>query len=324
MSIFDLVIRNFFTAPLISFFLGGLLSLCKTRIFLPQRMGKFLTFAILFLIGFKGGGPLVEHFDRKAIFILTVLIGWGFLLPFIAYGFLRISTKLDKLTASALSASFGSISVMTFVAGTSFLESLNVGFEKLVIGMLAIMEIPGIISGLLLAKASGNLSSDSLSRWQLVREALLNKTVFAIFGGLILGSASSYFQLGGFIDPIILSFKFLLCLFLFDMGQRIAKEVRHAKTLSWPLSLFGFYMPLIGAATGLAVSYLFKLDSGTGTLIALLTASASYIAVPAAMRIALPKARESVYLPLALGITFPFNVLVGIPVYYKIAVELLG
>lgn len=305
----------------LSFLFGFLFSFIRAGYVLPVKIHRFLTLSILLLVGFKGGGPLVEHFSDEAPLLLALLVLWGLIHPFLSFYLLKISTRIDSSTAAAVAASFGSISVMTFAAGASFLESADIGFQKLLIGIMAILEVPAIVSGLFLAKRSGEVSS--LDWKKMILEAFFNKSVLTIFLGLLLGALFHFFRFDSLAEPIVGCFKPLLCLFLLDMGLHVGRHRAQFKLFSWPLTLFGVYMPLIGASVGLLISYLLNLDVGTGTLIAVLTASASYIAVPAAMRAALPQARESIYLPLALGVAFPFNVFIGIPIYYRIASEIL-
>jgi hypothetical protein len=184
------------------------------------------------------------------------------------------------------------------------------------------MEIPAIISGLFLAKSFKG--ADSRSRKGVLAEAIFNKTVLFIFAGMAFGFFCYLMQWKVVPDKIFLLFKPFLCLFLFNMGWLVGRHREDLGQFSWSLSLFGLYMPLIGGAFGIFLSSLFHLDVGTGTLIAVLSASASYIAAPAAMRVALPEAKEAVYLPLSLGVAFPFNVVVGIPLYYQAALKFLG
>jgi hypothetical protein len=191
-----------------------------------------------------------------------------------------------------------------------------------VIAVLATMEVPAIFSGLFLSKWKNE--SAVLNTKQLWTHTLLNKTILMIFSGMAIGMICYRWQLSYLPTHILSVFKPCLCLFLLNMGLLIGKQKKDLAHFSWPLSLFGFYMPLIGGAFGLMLSYFLGLDAGTGTLIAILSASASYIAVPAVVRIAIPEAKEAIYLPLSLGIAFPFNVLIGIPLYYVSALKLLS
>ncbi len=325
MGIFDLVLKNLFNAPLICFLIGAGWALFRNRPFLPNQIHRFLTLYILFCIGLKGGTPLVHYFGLRPMFfgvILGSLVLWGFFQPFLSFYLLRFFTRVNLTTAAAISACFGSISVMTFIAGTSFLDAMHVKYEGLVVAMLAIMEIPAIISGILLAHVYGESRPSNLGK--LFIETVFNRAILAIVAGLLVGGILSADRFLGFHQIFTISFQPFLCLFLFDMGLHVGLHRASLRSFSWSLSAFGFYMPLIGAFVGLLISYLFGLDAGTGTLIAILTASASYIAVPAAMRIVLPHAEEAIYLPLSLGVAFPFNVVIGIPLYYLVASKLLS
>jgi hypothetical protein len=286
--------------PIISFAIGTLFP--NIKIF--QKINYFLTIYILFALGLKGGGQLALHqetFSIKFFVLLGLLTLWGFLQPFLSFRLLKRFTTLDTPTAAAVSASFGSVSVMTFVTAVSFLEQKFISYEPYAIVALTLLEIPAILSGIFLGKKEGSPQIGSI-----IKESLCNKAILSLVGGVIAGL---------FID-IALPLQPLLCLFLFFMGIQVGQ---HKGLFKSSLSLFGVLMPLFSGFVGIIISYLCHLDPGTATLIAILTASASYIAVPAAMRLALPEAKEAIYLPLALGITFPFNVIIGIPLFYAIA-----
>lgn len=252
---------------------------------------------------------------------MGVLVLWCLIQPFISYALLRKFSRVDSATAAAIAACFGSVSVMTFATGTAFLEKLDVPFQPQTVAFLAVMEVPAILSGLFISKWMS--CSEGKPTKNLWIETLLNKTILMLLLGMIVGVVCHQIKFDILPSYFLISFKPLLCLFLFYMGLLIEKQRKDLSGFSWPLSLFGFYTPLLGGIFGIFVSYLFGLDVGTGTLIAILSASASYIAVPAAMKIALPEAKEGVYLPLSLGIAFPFNVLIGIPIYYVLASKLL-
>jgi len=321
------IIKNIFNPPLLCFALGIFAALTRTELKLPAWINKFLIIYILFCVGLKGGGPLIEHsLSAPSLFFttLTILIIWGLLSPLLSFYLLQSFTTVDHPTAAAIATSFGSVSVMTFITGISFLDQLKVNYQQSMIAVLAIMEIPAIISGIFLAKRLNEIhTSSSSSISKLLHNSLVNKTIGTMIAGIITG-AILYSNNASYIsDHILIYFKPLLCLFLFDMGLKVGLQRNHFYVFSWPLSFFGLYMPLIGGCFGLFLSYMLNLDIGTGTLIAVLTSSASYIAVPAAMRIALPQAKEAIYLPLSLGITFPFNVIVGIPLYYYLAIQFL-
>jgi hypothetical protein len=205
---------------------------------------------------------------------------------------------------------------MTFVAGVCFLDAQQIGYKEVIIGVLAVMEIPAIISGLWIAKKYGN---SQFSFKKLLSHAIFNQPIAILVSSILVGGLMVQFECSDMKKFFLTFFNPIVGLFLFDMGRRIGVAKNDFKNISKALVSFGFYMPLIGGFFALLCSYFFKLDVGTATLLIILSASASYIAVPAAMRIALPEAKESIYLPISLGITFPFNLTIGIPLYYYLA-----
>jgi hypothetical protein len=322
MSIFKILLENLIAIPILCFLFGILFSFLNINWIFRPKIHSFLTYFLLFAIGLKGGGAFIQHWSAQFFLLLGIMIAWGFTQPFISYWILRKFTKTDASTAAAIGACFGSVSVMTFATGTAFLEKLNTPYETLVMAVLAIMEVPAILAGLFISKSKNESVSDKTKN--LWTHTFFNKTILIILFGMAIGMICYRFNLSYFPVNILIVFKPCLCLFLLNMGLLIAKQRNDIHQFSWSLSLFGFYMPLIGGAFGIALSYVLGLNAGTGTLIAVLSASASYIAVPAAVRIAIPEAKEAIYLPLSLGIAFPFNVLIGIPIYYIAALKLLG
>lgn len=327
MDLISFFAKNIFNLPLICFFLGILISFFNSNLTLPKKVHQFLTIYILFCIGLKGGAPLAQQVVSSAslfFIVLICLVAWGFLQPFLSFYLLKTFTKIDGVTAAAIAASFGSVSVMTFTAGVTFLDQLKIGYHEMIVAVLAIMEIPAIISGVLLAKKFDNINfNKSLNLKSLLKHSLFNKAIITLTLGLVIGMVLFLTGLKTVPSYALKFFKPLLCLFLLDMGIHVGVQRNLFSSISKRLHLFAIYMPIVGAVFGLFVSKIMNLDVGTGTLIMILTASASYIAVPAAMRIALPQAKEGIYLPLALGLAFPFNVVIGVPVYYYFANLLL-
>lgn len=326
-SSFSLIISNICNLPLICFVIGVCFALIRQGFRLPTTMNKWLTIYILFCIGLKGGAPLAEHVISSAYLfslIVSCLVLWGLLSPSLSFYLLKRFTRVDPLTGAAIAASFGSVSVMTFITAIAFLEQLRVGYLELIVAALAIMEIPAIISGIFLAKTFDKTEgSPPVNVAKIIKQSLFNKCIVTILIGLIVGVCLSFANKTQVSTQMLFPFKTVLCLFLFDMGLNVGLQREHFRSFSLALHLFGLYMPLIGGGFGLLLSYVLGLDVGTGTLIAVLTASASYIAVPAAMQMALPQAKEAIYLPLSLGIAFPFNVVIGIPLYYYLAMVFL-
>lgn len=323
MDILNILLKNLIALPILCFLCGILFSVCRMEGLFRPKIHAFLTYFLLFCIGLKGGGAFMQHSSAPQFFMLLgIMVAWGLIQPFISYWFLRRFTTTDASTAAAIAACFGSVSVMTFAAGTAFLEKLDVPYETLVVAVLAMMEVPAILSGLFISKSRNVAVADTTKNLWI--HTLFNKTIVMIFAGMAVGMICYRLQMGYLPSQVLIFFKPFLCLFLLNMGLLIGRQRKELNQFSWSLGLFGFYMPLIGGAFGIVLSYLFGLNAGTGTLIAVLCASASYIAVPAAVRIAIPEANEAIYLPLSLGIAFPFNVLIGIPIYYILALKILG
>ena len=323
-SIFELAAANLLSPIILSFALGVAAALARSDLNFPEAIAKGMSLYLLFAIGFKGGASVAGHgVDAQLVgsLIAGTLLSAG--LPFIAYGLLRVMTKLSALDAAAVAAHYGSISIVTFVAATSVLDAQGIGSEGYMVAVAAAMEAPAIVAALWLVSRStpggGGMSGE------LMREILLNGSIVLLVGAFLIGvvtGAEGKAEIDAFITA---PFKGVLCLFLLDMGLVAGRGLRNAKgTLTGAVVLFGLTMPVIGAAFGLAAGAVLGLSTGGVALMMVLSASASYIAVPAAMRVALPEANPAVYLTLSLGITFPFNLTIGIPLYIAVAQATLG
>jgi len=255
---------------------------------------------------------------------LSLLAGiiLSFLLPIIAFGLLNVMTGLSRLDAAAVAAHYGSISIVTFVAGTSMLEGAGLPSEGYMVAVAAAMEAPAILSALWLISRGGDgrrMDSD------LMREIMFNGSIVLLVGAFLIGCATGQDGLAKIDSFIVAPFQGVLCLFLLDMGLVAGRGLRQGGKILRPGVLaFGVLMPLIGSVFGLAFGLLLGLSSGGVALMMVLSASASYIAVPAAMRVALPEANPSLYLTLSLGVTFPFNLTLGIPLYVAVAQLIVG
>jgi hypothetical protein len=235
---------------------------------------------------------------------------------------LRAISSLDRPTAAATAAHYGSVSIVTFVAGTEFLRVAGVPFGGYMVAVVALMETPAILTALVLA-GSGAAGRQGL-RGELVREVALNGSVVVLIGSFLIGAvtgSAGMSKLEVFVGPV---FQGILVLFLLDMGLVASRRLRSARLLTPALVAFAIVMPLVSCGLALLLSLALGLDAGDTAVLTILAASASYIAVPAAMRIALPSADPGVYLTLSLAITFPFNLLVGIPLYTAFATGLIG
>lgn len=330
------------SAPILFFILGSIIALAGARIPFPDGFDKALAAYLLVAIGLKGGVALTAA-DTAAILPLLLTAGLiSFLMPLLGFALLRAAVGLDRVNAAAVAAHYGSVSLVTFVTATKVLESQGVPFGGHMVAALAIMEGPAIITGLLLAGATGatavaagaGAGGGTLSMpigearggslREAVREAAFNGSVLLLAGsllvGLVIGKPGLEKLSGLFIAP----WDGALSLFLLGMGYLATSRLREAASLSARLIAFGLGMPLLGAVIGLAAALPLGLGFGDMVLMVTLCASASYIAVPAALRHALPGADPGLSLPLCLGISFPFNILIGIPLYVAMSRAVLG
>ena len=313
------------TSPAFLFFaLGVAAGLARSDLEIPQAVAKGLALYLMLAIGFKGGVE-VSRVGLTPDLLLAAGAGvlLSFAMPLIAYALLRAFTKLDQVTAAAAAAHYGSISVVTFVAGSEFLTASGLVYSGHMIAVLALMETPAILTGLLLA-GRGAQQTDARERGELLREVALNGSVVLLIGAFAIGWISGepgMDKLYPFVEEL---FQGVLVLFLLDMGLVAARRMGGARRLGLPGVIFGVVMPPLGAACALVIALAISMSAADAAALMILGASASYIAVPAAMRIALPKADPSVYLTLSLAITFPFNLAIGIPLYAFFARTVIG
>jgi uncharacterized protein len=322
-SILELGLSNVATPMVLCFVLGAVAAFVRSDLEIPDAVGRALALYLMFSIGFKGGAALNAGgggFDVVAGILVAGVV--SFLMPFLAFALLRMGAGLNRIDAGAVAAHYGSISVVTFVTATQFLTSNGIDYEGHLVAMMAVMETPAIVSGLLLAtwgRRSGDGSGTSGFSRELLREIVLNASVVLLVGGFLIGWITGAPGMA-LVKPLVVDmFNGLLCFFLLDMGLLVARQARAVGRLDPRILAFGLYMPPIGAAIGFAAAALLGLSLGGAVLMAVLAASASYIAVPAAMRMALPEANPATYVTLSLAVTFPLNVIVGIPVYHAVA-----
>jgi len=327
--------------PAVLFFaLGFIARVIRSDLRFPPDLAKVLSIYLLMSIGLHGGYELAKSDMVTALNSIVWALVLGFVLPIIGYLCLVATRKVKPLDAAAISAHYGSVSAGTFLTAIAYLDNIGVNYETYPLIMLAVMESPAIVVGLLLAakarqsntlaaSAANNASaesSDSSSEANassfpsLLRDAFTNGSVVVLIGSMIIGAISTpsgMEKLFPFIDDIFMG---ALCLFLFEMGMVAARRIGDFKKVGFVLGIFGVVMPLVGGLVGVYVgSEMLDFSVGGATLVGVLGASASYIAVPPAMRLAIPEANPSFYLTLSLGITFPFNVIIGIPFYHWLA-----
>ncbi|MCA3485786.1 MAG: sodium-dependent bicarbonate transport family permease [Rhodobacter sp.] len=314
---------NLLSPMILCFVLGLLAALARSDLSVPEAAAKALSIYLLFAIGFKGGAAVGDHgigFSLVSALAAGVLLSVA--LPFVAFGLLRVLTQFSVADAAAVAAHYGSISIVTFVTATSVLEGRGISSEGYMVAVAAAMEAPAIISALwIVAKVGEGADVDS----DLWREILLNGSIVLLVGSFVIGLLTGAEGLARIESFIVSPFQGVLCLFLLDMGLVAGRGLRTSgRVLGAGAILFGVLMPPIGAALGLLMGAGLGLSAGGLALLMTLAASASYIAVPAAMRVALPEANPSIYLTLSLGVTFPFNLTVGIPLYVALASAVAG
>lgn len=306
-------------SPVVLFFvLGSAAAFVRSDLTVPEPLSKALSLYLMCAIGLKGG-VLVSGSGITGDLLMASGAGLALscLIPLGAFVALRRFGQLDATNAAAVAAHYGSVSVVTFIAGNQILTDAGFPPAGYMIAVLALMETPAIIVGLFLARRDTALSFQPGR--DLLRETLVNGSVLLLTGsfviGLIVGKA-------GFepIAPVFeTGFTGLLCLFLLDMGLTAARRLMHSRRLTLRLVLLAIAFPVINGVIGTALGAALGLGIGTAATLGILAASASYIAVPAAMRLALPKADAGLYLTMSLAITFPFNITLGIPMYTALA-----
>ncbi|MGB0497404.1 MAG: sodium-dependent bicarbonate transport family permease [Rubricella sp.] len=321
-TILSLAAANLLSPMVLFFVLGFAAALARSDLSIPEAVAKGMSLYLLFAIGFKGGAGVAE--SGLSIQLGSALVAGAVLsatIPLIAFLILRAISRLGRTDAAAVAAHYGSISIVTFVAMTSMLSTQGVEYEGFMVAVAAIMEAPAILTALVLANAtapSGNKRS-GVDR-ELMREVMLNSSIVLLIGSFAIGWITGTEGLAKIESFIVSPFQGVLCLFLLDMGIIAGRGMRDSRgEIAPPVIAFGMVMPLIGAALGLVVGMALGLSTGGVAVLMTLCASASYIAVPAAMRVALPEAKPSIYLTLSLGVTFPFNLTVGISLYLAAA-----
>lgn len=312
-----LIVSNLSNPPVLFFFLGIFACLVGSDLEIPQPLPKFFSLYLLLSIGFKGGVELSKSgVNAHLLWTLVAAMGMAVLVPVASFFVLR--RKMDALNAAAVAATYGSISAVTFIAATSFLGLLNLKFSGHMVAAMALMESPAIVVGIALARLLNNCSENKTSWPHLLRDAFFNGSVLVLLGALVIGiltGESGGKALAPFTADI---FKGMLCLFLLDMGIVSARRLAGIRQLGiFPIG-FSIVVPMCNAVIAIGIAHLIKLDRGDALLFTILCASASYIAVPAAMRMAVPEANPGLYVTMALALTFPFNIIIGMPVYMGI------
>jgi uncharacterized protein len=314
---FQILISNLTNPTLLFFALGTFAVLVKSDLEIPESSSKFISLYLLFAIGFKGGQELAHSgFSSEIVYSLLFGLVLASVIPF--YTFFILKRKMSISDAGAVAAAYGSVSAVTFVAAVSFLEAQNIDFGGHMVAVMAFMEAPAIIIGVMLLMKYDEDTRDKGKLTETIKHSFTNGSVLMIIGSLIIGLIADTKQAEG-IKPFTTDiFKGFLAIFLLEMGMVTAKRFAVFKKYGGFATAFAIVIPLINGVVVAFLSGLFIQDTGNRFIFAILAASASYIAVPAAMRLAAPKADPGLYIPMALGVTFPFNITIGMPVYYLI------
>jgi uncharacterized protein len=322
-AFFNLATINLLSPPVLFFVLGFGGAMLGSNLTLPEAVAKTLSIYLMLAIGFKGGAAAAAH-GLGADLALALVSGaiLSAAIPVIAYSLLGVMAKLPVADRAAVSAHYGSISIVTFVAATAAMKSVGLEYEGFLVAVAAIMETPAILVALYIA---GKASGKKTEQRELMSEVFLNSSIVVLTGAFIIGAITGDSGMKDIEGFITVPFKGVLCLFLLDMGAVAGRGVKNGwQGMSGGLVAFALVMPYISAVLAIPFGVMAGLSVGGLAVLMTLAASASYIAVPAAMRLALPEARPSIYLTLSLGITFPMNLTIGIPIYSEIAKLVLG
>jgi uncharacterized protein len=323
---FSLILSNILNPPVLFFFVGMMAVWVKSDLEIPQPLPKLFSLYLLFAIGFKGGHEIVESgFTSEVGATLLAAVLMACVVP--VYSFFILRLKLDIYNAAAIAATYGSISAVTFITASALLTQLNIDFGGHMVAALALMESPAIVVGIFLVRMyvtnqndiNDTMEANEKGSWtEVLREACLNGSVFLLVSSLIIGlitGNSGWNKIKPFSDEL---FYGVLCFFLMDMGLIAARRINDLRKAGAFVIGFSVAMPILNALIGIGLAKVLGLSVGNALLFAVLCASASYIAVPAAMRMSVPEANPSLYISMALALTFPFNVIVGIPIYLQI------
>lgn len=310
----ELLVQNLLSPVVLAFVLGAVARLVKSDLEIPDAIYQALSIYLLFAIGLKGGVAIAETPLAELVAPVIATVVLGILTPFSAFFVLKKLGRISRLDAAAAAAHYGSVSAVTFLAALEAAKAANIPANGYLPALVAVLEVPGIIVGLLLAnqKREGGIKAA-------LHEVVAGKSIFLLIGGMAIGTICGPEKIAGiaplFIDP----FKGVLCLFLLELGMVAARRLGDARQSGFRLFAVGCLLPLVHGLLGTAVGVLVGMNAGGAATLGAMVGSASYIAAPAAVRIALPKASPGIYLTLSLGITFPFNLAIGIPTFLAFA-----
>lgn len=306
--------------PALILFLSGITFGLVFKILFPNLLSKFLGYYLLFALGLKGGQSLQNNgFTDEVLKVLSLGAFFAILIPLLSYLYLKNILNIDD--AAALSGTYGSVSAVTYVTALTYLSSSYQNYDNFMSAVLVVMEFPAIFMALYLVTRK---STDNKNNIGTIKTAFTEIPNVVLISSLIIGfslNLNSVSQIKLLTDTL---FEYVLFIFLFVMGTRVARRIGELAGKSKNLIIFAFVTPIFGSLLALFAAVNFNLSLGNATLLMVLTASASYIAVPAVVKDAIPNANPAIYLGLSLGVTFPFNIIFGIPLYYELAKYFIG
>ena len=322
------ILQNVLAPPVLFFLIGAIAVFFKSDLEIPAPLPKLFSLYLLLAIGFRGGIEIQKSgFTDQVLPTLGAAIIMSLIIPLI--GFLILRYKFNVFNSAAIAAAYGSISAVTFISAESFLDSQNIDFDGFMVGALALMESPAIIVGLLLVKFAAPRNRPNSRKMHLsaiLHESILNGSVYLLLSSLIIGFLIASTNPSGIekMEPFTKDlFYGAECFFLLDMGIVAAQRLPSLKKAGSFLIGFAILMPIFNALIGVFVAKFLSLGPGNSLLFVVLCASASYLAVPAAMRMTVPEAKSSYYISTTLGLTFPFNIVLGIPIYMSLVNKII-
>jgi len=315
----DLVASNLLSPMVLAFALGFIAVLVKSDLKLPEGLYVSLSIYLLFAIGLKGGVALSKSNLQELAGPLLATLALGIVTPLFAYFIARRLGRLDRADASAMAAHYGSVSAVTFIAATNFAQSQGLKYEGFLPALVAVLEIPAILVALSMALKEGSKGGLKL----VLHELITGRAVILLVGGVVIGLLAGPERMVQ-VEPLFGDlFKGALTIFLLEMGLVAGARTGDLKGRAWFLLGYGILVPLLNGVLGVWAGSLVGMTAGGAGILGAMAASASYIAAPAAVRIVLPQANPGLYLTGALTVTFPFNLMVGVPLYLEIAHRLI-
>jgi hypothetical protein len=316
----EIVFQNLISPIVLCFALGMIATWIRSDLEVPPAIYQGLSLYLLIAIGLKGGAAVSQTPISELAGPALITLVLGFITPLSAYFLMRRFGRLGQIDAAAVAAHYGSVSAVTFLAAIEAARAAGMIAEGYLSALVAVLEVPGIFVGLVLARqgAQGGKTKGS-NLGEAIHEVLTGRSILLLIGGLVIGTVCGAEKVNEVAPFFITPFKGVLCLFLLELGMVAARRMRDLKNAGWRLLVLGAFLPVFHGILGVAGGLLVGMETGGAAVLGAMAGSASYIAAPAAVRIALPQASPGIYLTLSLGVTFPFNLTVGIPLFMAIS-----